>query len=57
VRRAGPDDLDRILHIGDLVARSLAASPVFGADLPERAARWREDYAEYLSDEAARVWG
>jgi GNAT superfamily N-acetyltransferase len=56
IRRAGPDDLDRILAVADVIDRHQAGSPVFGAFLPESNAGHREGLAEVLADAGNHVF-
>ena len=56
LRRAGPDDLDRLLDVADLVARHQARSPVYGAFLPEARDDRRESYTELLADPRSTLW-
>ena len=56
VRRAGPDDLERVLDVADLVGTHQAGSPVYAAFLPEARDDRREDYAALLADAQASVW-
>lgn len=56
VRRAGPEDLEGILSVADLIAKHQAVSPVFGPLLPEQPADWREGWAEMLADGEIAVW-
>jgi ribosomal protein S18 acetylase RimI-like enzyme len=56
IRRATPADLDAILTVAHLIAQHQAASPVFGALLPEQPLGWREGWTEMLADPNAWVY-
>ncbi len=56
IRRAGPDDLELLLEVADMVALHQARSPVYGPFLPEVRSRWRADYAELLADPRVAIW-
>lgn len=56
VRRAGPDDLEGLLEVADVVARHQARSPVYAAFLPEMRNDRHADYAELLADSDAAIW-
>jgi GNAT superfamily N-acetyltransferase len=56
VRRATPDDLDRIEPLMALISTALVQPPAYAITLPERMAAYRDDYARELKDRAARLW-
>lgn len=56
IRRANPDDLERLLDVANLVGEHQAATPVFGAFLPEARDDRRSDYTELLADPQATLW-
>lgn len=56
LRRAGPDDLDIVMDVAELVAAHQARSPVYGVTLPEHRAEWRAEYAQLLADPAVYLW-
>jgi len=56
IRRAGPDDLEALLEVADLIAAHQAGPPVYGVFLPESRADWREGYAELLAGSNVTVW-
>jgi GNAT superfamily N-acetyltransferase len=50
VRRAGPDDLDAVLDVADIVGHHQARAPVFAAFPPETTDHWRDAWANILAD-------
>jgi GNAT superfamily N-acetyltransferase len=55
IRRAGPDDLDVLLDVADIVGRHQARAPTFAAFPPEMTDYWHGAWADILADEANRV--
>ena len=56
VRRATPDDLERIEPLMDLIATQLVRSPAYAISLPEVLATYRAEYETDLKDPAAHYW-
>lgn len=56
IRRAGPDDLEAVLAVADIVADHQTRAPVYGPFLPEVLADRRADYSELLADPDVTVW-
>ena len=56
VRRATPDDLERIEPLMDLIATQLVKSPAYAISLPEVLATYRTEYESDLKDPAAHYW-
>jgi GNAT superfamily N-acetyltransferase len=56
IRRAGMEDLDRLLEVAGLVSEHQRESPVFAPYLPELSEDWPQDYTELLQGEADRIW-
>jgi ribosomal protein S18 acetylase RimI-like enzyme len=56
IRPAGPDDLERLMEISELIADHQATAPVFGINLPEGTAGRREGYADLLNDATCRTY-
>jgi GNAT superfamily N-acetyltransferase len=56
LRRATPDDLDRIEPLMALISTMLVKSPAYAISLPERMTTYRDDYATELNDPAAHYW-
>jgi ribosomal protein S18 acetylase RimI-like enzyme len=56
IRPAGPDDLERLMEISELIADHQATAPVFGINLPEGTADRREGYADLLNDATCRTY-
>lgn len=56
VRRATPDDLDRIEPLMALISTMLVKAPAYAISLPERMTTYRDDYASELNDPAAHYW-
>ena len=56
IRRATPDDLERIEPLMDLIATQLVRSPAYAIALPEVLATYRAEYASDLKDPAAHYW-
>lgn len=56
VRRATPDDLDRIEPLMALISTALVKSPAYAITLPERYATYRDDYTGELNDPGGRYW-
>ncbi|QQR42035.1 GNAT family N-acetyltransferase [Myxococcus xanthus] len=56
LRRAGMDDLDRLLEMAGLISEHQRASPVFAPYLPEFSEDWPQDYTELIEGEADRIW-
>jgi ribosomal protein S18 acetylase RimI-like enzyme len=56
IRRAMPDDLERIEPLMDLIATQLVRSPAYAISLPEVLATYRAEYASDLKDPAAHYW-
>jgi GNAT superfamily N-acetyltransferase len=55
IRRAGPDDLDAIRSVADIVGRHQARSPIFAAFPPEMTDDWDDAWAQLLADETTIV--
>jgi ribosomal protein S18 acetylase RimI-like enzyme len=55
IRRATAADLAALLDLADIVARHLAASPVFAPFLPEARAAWPAGYEALLANPAATI--
>jgi GNAT superfamily N-acetyltransferase len=56
IRRATPDDLERIEPLMNLIATQLVRSPAYAISLPEVLATYRAEYASDLKDPAAHYW-
>ncbi|PTL85823.1 GNAT family N-acetyltransferase [Vitiosangium sp. GDMCC 1.1324] len=56
LRRAGMEDLGRLLEVAGLVSEHQRESPVFAPYLPEFSEDWPQDYTELLQGEADRIW-
>ncbi len=56
LRRAGPEDAERLAGLAGIIRRHQAAAPVWGAALPEHEAEIATGYRELVSDPTATVW-
>ncbi|SEM69612.1 Ribosomal protein S18 acetylase RimI [Stigmatella aurantiaca] len=56
IRRAGMEDLDRLLEMAGFISEHQRESPVFAPYLPEFSEDWQQDYTELLQGEADRIW-
>lgn len=56
IRRAGPDDADKLAGFSELIWRELVRAPVWGLTLPEAVAEIRSGYAALATDATATVW-
>ena len=56
VRRATPDDLERLVPLMDLIATQLVKAPAYAISLPEVMATYRAEYATDLQDPDAHYW-
>ena len=56
IRRAGPDDLDAVLAMSEIVHRYQAGPPIYSTFLPESQDNVRKTYIEILNDPTAVYW-
>ena len=56
VRRAGPDDLDAMMAMQDVLATHLMRAPVYSFIPPEMRRLWHTDMAEALANPDTSVW-